>query len=81
MYYHLDLDSAWKTNYLTWGVVEMESVLANTLDRVREFIKEWEEERPLYTSQLEQLWKVHKGEYLDRVGIVPKRLQPEQQSQ
>lgn len=82
MMYHLQLDSSWLTNYIEWGWSECESTLSDTLDRVREFVKEWTDENPyLYSSQLEQIWKVHKGEYLDRMGInpsVPRRLRPEQ---
>ena len=82
MYYHLQLDSAWLTNYIEWGWAEAESTLSDTLDRVREFVREWTDENPyIYTSQLEQIWKVHKGSYMDRGQSpnVPTALRPEQQ--
>lgn len=82
MFYHLQLDSAWLTNYIEWGWADCEATLADTLDRIKEFVREWTDENPyLYSSQLEQIWKVHKGEYMSRGGVhpnVPKQLRPQQ---
>lgn len=82
MYYDLELDKTWFNNFKDWGWSECESVLSDRLDRVREFVKEWTDENPfIYSSQLEQIWKVHKGSYMSRGNIpnVPTQLRPQQQ--
>lgn len=80
MTYHLSTDRSWEDTFVEWGMKECESQLADLLDRVREFIKEWTKEQYLYTSQLELIWKAHKDEYLSRGQIpnVPTSLRPQQ---